>query len=146
MADGQGAPGQESGGEFRQKFEQVQAEAAALRGLVADQFGVPADELKGVAPDQIVTRANEIKQAQKAQEDAVLRKALGLGENDDLEAALAKARGGEGGSTTQTVTSTTPAPTPFTSTGSLGGSPPSGNVGPPAFGVDRIALALEGKK
>lgn len=146
MADEQGAPGSESGGEFRQKFEATQAENAGLRAVVAEQFGVPVEELKGVAPDQIVSKAQEVQAAAKAAEEQVLRKALGLPEDADLEAALAKVRG-EGETNTQPQQDPKPASAPFTSTGSLGGSPPSGKPNTEGlFGVDRIAAALEGSK
>lgn len=134
-----GAPGGESGGEFRQKFEATQAEAAALRGQLAEQLGVDAEALKGVPADQVVAKATEIKTAQAAAEEAVLRKHLGIGEDGDLEAALAKVKG-EGGDT-QTPTGTSD-PTPFTSTGSLGGTPPTGKQTEGLYGRDRIRAAM----
>jgi hypothetical protein len=132
----------ESGSEFRQKFEQTQAEAAGLRAVIADQFGVAVEDLKGVAPDQIAVKASEIKAAQQAAEDALLRKRLGLAEGDDLDAALAKLRGGD-----EPAAKSEPVSNPFTSTGALGGTPPAGRVEQGmVHGVDRIAVALENVK
>ena len=143
MTTNSDASGTESGGEFRQKFEATQAEAASLRSQLAQQLGVDAEALKGVPADQVVAKAEEIKQAQKAQEEAILRKHLGIAETDDLEAALAKVKG-EGGTTAQTG-DPKPAPTPFTSTGSLGGSPPTGTQNEGVHGVSRIRAALGSK-
>lgn len=146
MADGSGAPGSESGKEFREKFEATQAENATLRAQIAEQFGVSAEDLKGVPADQIVSKANEVVAAQKAAEEAAVRKYLGLGADDDLDTALAKVRG-EGGETTPAQQQPKPASSPFVSTGSLGGSPPATNPVPEGIrGVDRIAAALEGRK
>ena len=117
MTTNQDESGTESGKEFREKFEATQAENSTLRSTIAEQLGVNAEDLKGVPADQLVTKATEIKNAQKAQEEAVLRKHLGLGEDDDLEAALQKLKGGEGATETQKEKTTSP----FTSTDRLGG-------------------------
>lgn len=140
MTTNQDESGEESGKEFRQKFEATQAENAVLRSTVAEQLGVDAEALKGVPADQMVAKATEIKEAQKAQEEAVLRKALGLGEDDDLESALAKVKGeGEKPAPKQSQAS------PFASMDSLGGKPvgklPDQNV----RGRSRIAAALANK-
>ena len=130
----------QSGQEFRQKFEATQAEAAGLRKLVADQFGVEVDVLKDVPVDQIKTKAEEAVAARKAAEEAVIRKALGLSEDADLETALAKVKGGETTTTTQGQASA-----PFTSTGSLGGTAPPATDQTPVRGVDRIRRAVAAK-
>lgn len=139
MTTGTDESGKESGGEFRQKFEATQAEAAALRAQLAQQLGVDAAALKDVPADQVVAKATEIKTAQAAAEEAVLRKHLGIGEDGDLEAALARVRG-EGGNTGATNEGSVP--TPFTSTGSLGGKPPKGTQTEGLTGRDRIRASL----
>jgi hypothetical protein len=136
-----GAPGTESGSEFRQKFESTQAENAALRGALAEKLGVSADDLKGVPADQVVAKAAELQEQRRAQREQVLRESLeerGLS-GDDLETALAALKGT---GAPAPAPAAQPAPSPFASTGSLGGSP----VGTPAptftRGVDRIRHAL----
>lgn len=135
----EGAPeGNESGKEFREKFEATQAENASLRAQFAEQLGVSADDLKGVPADQLVTKATELKQAQAAQEEAVLRKHLGLSPEDDLQAALGKLKGGEGSQSEEQSSD------PFTLASQLPGRP-VGSVPEDQnlFGRDRIRAALQ---
>ncbi len=142
MADNVPEGTEQSGSELRQKLEGAIADRGTLVGVIAQQYGVDAAALKDVPADQIVTKAQEIQTANKAAEEAVVRKALGLGENDDLQAALAKVKGG--GETTTTTTTEQPGSTPFVSTGSLGGTPPP--IQPGAEGVRgpaRIRAAMD---
>ncbi len=141
------ASGSESGQEFRQKFEDTQNENAELRQQVAGLVGVDHEQLKGIPANQLVEKANEIKTAKKTADDAVVRQALGLGPEDDLEAALAAVKGDGAGSTGGSESSS--APTPFTSTGQLGGDGPGARSAEPpegAFGRDRILFAIQQEK
>lgn len=137
----EGAPeGNESGKEFREKFEATQAENAVLRTQIADQLGVSADALKGVPADQLVTKATEIKQQQEAQEQEVLRKHLGLGPEDDLQEALARVKGqsGEAGKPQETSSGSA-----FTLAQSLPGAPVGAQPeNQNLFGRDRIKAGI----
>ena len=143
MPDQDESNGQESGGEFRAKFAATQAENTALRNQVAQALGVPADELKGVPPDQFSTKAEEYKKAQAAQEDAILRKRLGLPEDADLDAALTNlgVQGSEDPAPKQES-----GPNPFASTGQLGGRPVGSNPTEGLRGRDRIKASLRASK
>ncbi len=140
MTTEQGEPGTESGREFREKFEALQAEAGELRGLVAEKYGVSADDLKGVPANQIAAKAQELVEARKAERARVLRESLeerGLS-GDNLEAALAQLSGGG----TQPAPEQKPATNPFASTGSLAGGPPGTLPDPNVRGVSRIRAAV----
>lgn len=141
MTTGGSEDQQESGKEFREKFEANLVENEQLRGTIAEQLGVNAQDLKGIPADQIVSKAQELKSQQEAQERDILRKHLGLAEDADVEEALAKLKGGEK-STEQPKSSSSP----FASTGALGGTPP-GTSGPPegVSGPDRIRWATNNR-
>lgn len=146
MTTEQGAPSTESGAEFRQKFEATQAENATLRGALAEvhaeKFGLTAEDLKEVPADQMATKAAEIAQQREEQRQTVLKEALearGV-TGDDLDAALASLK------PEKTTGGGEQAPRPFTSTGSLGGTPPGQPETEGLFGVDRIRAGLVGKK
>lgn len=142
MDDGSGAPGTESGAEFRQKFESLQGENVQLRHTIAESLGVSADDLKGVPADQLVTKAAEVKEQRRAEQDRILRESLQARgfDGDDLEAALAQLKGGTAAA--GAMPEAKPAPSPFASTGSLGGGPPGSLPEQGLFGVDRIRAAL----
>lgn len=145
MTTGQDESNHESGGEFRQKFEQTLAEASALRALTAKQFGVGVDDLKGVPVEQIEAKAAEILETKKAQREQVLRESLeerGL-KGDDLEAALAQLVGKNGA---PAPAEQKPASSPFASAGQLGGTPPSSATHAEGlYGVDRILAAVSSR-
>lgn len=141
-----GAPETESGTEFRQKFETALSENSQLRNALAEKLGVSADDLKGVPADQMVTKAAEIAEQRKLQEEQMLQRALearGLS-GADLEAALAQLK--PAGEAPAPASSPAPARSPFASTGSLGGSPVGSQPTDGLFGVDRIAAALKDRK
>lgn len=146
MTTGQDESNHESGSEFRQKFEQTQQEAAALRALAAEQFGVSVEDLKGVAVDQIKAKAAEVLEARKAAEEQTLRAALekrGL-QGDDLDGALAQLLG-KGGEQPAATQQQAPASSPFALAGQLQGTPPAAVQTEGLYGVDRILANLQSR-
>ena len=115
--------GNESGKEFREKFEATQAEARAakeaLATVVAEQHGIDAQALLEFSPAEMASKAEELKQAAEAQKEQTLREALvaqGL-DGDNLEEAVAK------------LTGTKPAEKPTASPFSTAGQLPSQPIG-----------------
>lgn len=146
MTMGDAEAGQESGKEFREKFEATQAENAALRNLAAEQFGVSPEELKGVPVDQFAAKATEIVEQKKAQRQQILRESLeeqGLS-GDDLESALKQLTGT--GKPGNEPSQTPQARSPFASTGALSGTPIGKEVDPSLKGQSRIRAALREQK
>lgn len=118
---GDGTPegGQESGAEFRQKFESVQAEAKQLRELAAKQLGVQAQDLVGVPVDQFEQRAAEVKQKNVEARQAAVRDELA--DRGWTAEQIEQFFAGEGEeSATHTTT-----PSVAEQMGSLAGAPPS---------------------
>jgi len=120
--------GQETGGEFRQKFEAMQAENEALKTTVLAQVAgrfdhVSADDLAGVEVDQLEAKAQELFESRSAERQTILAEGLkATGFNDDQIASIVAGNASQQPATTQTV------PSVVDQMGRLGGAPVGNEV------------------
>lgn len=120
--------GQEKGGEFRQKFEAMQAENEALKSTVLAQVAgrfdhVSSDDLAGIEVDQLEAKAQEINETRSAERQAILAEGLkSSGFNDEQIAAIVAGSGSSTPATTQTV------PSVVDQMGRIGGAPVGNEV------------------
>ena len=114
----------ESGAEFRQKFEAIQAENQALRGVVAASVAeshslVKPEDLAGIDAGELATRAAEIQEARAAEQQELIRSGLqGLGWSEErIQQEMAG-----------TVPAAPQAVSHSEALGNMGGAPPSHQV------------------
>lgn len=148
MSGQNGSPegGQESGSEFRQKFEALQAENAQLRtGLattVAERFEyVKPEDLQGVESDQLAARAAEIQEQRQTERRQILESELkGRGLSEEQIAKVL-----EGGPVGQ---STAPPATSYgEALGAIGGAPVPRTVDVSNMSPDqKIAAGIAARK
>lgn len=123
QTNGQPEGGQETGGEFRQKFEAMQAENAALKSAVtasvAGRFEhVSADDLAGVEVGQLEAKAQELSESRTAERQAILTEGLKAnGFTDEQIASIVAGNASPQPASTQT------APSVVEQMGNLGGTP-----------------------
>lgn len=126
QTNGQPEGGQETGGEFRQKFEAIQAENQALKSTLTAQVAgrfdhVSADDLAGVEVGQLEAKAQELHESRVAERQAILTETLkGSGFSDEQIASIVAGNGSQQPVQTQT------APSVVEQMGRLGGTPVSG--------------------
>tara|TARA_R110001606_G_scaffold101624_12_gene223111 strand:- start:2376 stop:2837 length:462 start_codon:yes stop_codon:yes gene_type:complete len=115
--------GQETGGEFRQKFEAIQAENDALKSTVLAQVAgrfdhVSADDLVGVEVEQLEAKAQELYEVRSAERQTILAEGLkSSGFNEEQIASIVAGNASPAPVTKQTV------PSVVEQMGRLGGAP-----------------------